>query len=292
MRFGSRLIVGALLLSAIMHWVVDPADVVTAFRSLDTGWWLLALLLMPVGVAVQWWKWRILVRTALPTIDDAQVTRSLWVGFSLGLVTPGRLGELGRGALWSGHRRQAVALAALDRTMSAAVTVTLGGFSLSLYQPTIAAALLLLAVPAGVFGIRRLAKWSALEVLRQLPSSAWRSNLVGAVAFNLLFIGQMALFLDASGNASMTAMLALPMMFALKTLLPISFLDLGVREGAAIAVLSLCGVPAAAAVQASLLLFCCNVLLPGLAGWLILARQPDTDTLSHPQQGVHIAHVR
>ena len=69
-------------------------------------------------------------------------------------------------------------------------------------------------------------------------------------------------------------------------------MDLGVREAAAIAVLGPVGVTAATAVQSSLLLFGMNVLLPGLAGLLVLARGTETSSLSNSNPRVEFAHVR
>jgi hypothetical protein len=75
-------------------------------------------------------------------------------------------------------------------------------------------------------------------------------------------------------------------------LLPISLMDLGVREGAAVAVLGAVGVAAATAVQAALMLFGLNVLVPGLAGLLVLSLGTRTTRLPNSTQRVEFAHVR
>ena len=117
-------------------------------------------------------------------------------------------------------------------------------------------------------------------------------NIVAAIVFNMLFFVQMFCLLRATGPLSVDAVIAIPIMFALKTLLPISLMDLGVREGAAIAVLGFVGVGAAPAVQASLMLFGLNVLAPGLAGLLVLFLNTRATHLPTSTQRVEFAHVR
>jgi len=61
-------------------------------------------------------------------------------------------------------------------------------------------------------------------------------------------------------------------MFLAKTILPISFSDLGIREGAAVYFFGKIDVSAAAALNASLLLFLFNIAVPAIAGLPILLK--------------------
>ena len=117
----------------------------------------------------------------------------------------------------------------------------------------------------------RLAVWRQRSALANVSRSAWLGNIVAAILFNMLFFIQMFCLLRATGPLNVEVVVAIPILFALKTLLPISLMDLGVREAAAAAVLGSVGVAAATAVQASLMLFGLNVLAPGLAGLLVLS---------------------
>ena len=64
----------------------------------------------------------------------------------------------------------------------------------------------------------------------------------------------------------MAIFVAVPAVFALNTLLPIAFLDLGIRVAAAVLVFSALNVAEEPALVASILVFALNVLLPALAG--------------------------
>jgi uncharacterized membrane protein YbhN (UPF0104 family) len=59
----------------------------------------------------------------------------------------------------------------------------------------------------------------------------------------------------------------------LTNLVPITPAGLGVREGTAVAILHTYGVQVATAVNATLLLFVINSLLPALLGWRYLGRR-------------------
>ena len=68
--------------------------------------------------------------------------------------------------------------------------------------------------------------------------------------------------------------LAIPAVFALKALLPVGFLDIGVREAAAVFVFTALHLEAQAAFVASVILFLTNVCLPAVLGGLwIIARK-------------------
>jgi len=294
--FLLRLSVATALLYVIVRWIAPPADLLAAAAAAEPRWLLLAAALTPIGLVLQWWKWRRLVRAGLPRIGERDILSSLFAGFGLGLLTPGRLGELGRGAGWSGDRFRAMMLAGADRLVSSLVTLV-AGVGCALYTVPAAwvvwAVLAVLAVGVSLrkfWGTARLA--SLLSALADVSRAAWVGNIVAAIVFNMLFFAQMLCLLRAAGPLSVDAVIAIPIMFALKTLLPISLMDLGVREGAAIAVLGSVGVGAATAVQASLMLFGLNVLAPGLAGLLVLFLNTRTTHLPTSTQRVEFAHVR
>ncbi|NNE70293.1 MAG: hypothetical protein HKN29_08000 [Rhodothermales bacterium] len=70
-----------------------------------------------------------------------------------------------------------------------------------------------------------------------------------------------------------------------KLLLPLlSFAELGIREGAAVLVFGALGISAEAALNASLLLYFLNVLLPSAVGSLVWLRQPRRLS-AHPESG-------
>ncbi len=280
-RTSIRIAVGVGLLAAVIGLTTSPRELLRTVAGLDLRLAGAALALLPVGLFLQWWKWRVLLRTAAPEVSAAAALRSLLAGFGLGLLTPGRLGELGRGLVLPGRRMAATQLALVDRLLSAGVTLLSGAMAAAAVIPGVRGGWILggaAAAAAGIAGggwllLRRM-RPRRLEVLRALPARDWVAGITCSVMFNLVFFVQFHLLLLAAGPLPSSVIWSVPAVFALKTLLPISFLDLGVRESAAVAVLGLAGVQPAVAVQASLLLCAVNVVVPGLAGLIVLGQGP------------------
>ena len=271
-----RIAAGIGLLAVLVGLTTSPQELLRTAAGLDLRFAAAALVLLPLALLIQWWKWRVLLRTAAPELSDADVLRSLLAGFGLGLITPGRLGEVGRGLVLPGRRMAATRLALCDRLLSACVTLLSGALCAAAVIPWAGEGWLLGAAAGaggaagcGWFMMRRRCR---PELPGRVPLRAWAANIAGAVTFNLVFFVQFHLLLLATGPLPPAVIWSVPVVFALKTLLPISFLDLGVRESAAVAVLGPAGVQAAAALQASLLLCAVNVVVPGLLGLAVLGR--------------------
>ena len=276
----TRIAAGFGLLAVLVGLTTSPQELLRTAAGLDLRFAGAALVLLPLGLWLQWWKWRLLLRTAAPEVSDGAALRSLLAGFGLGLVTPGRLGEIGRGLVLPGRRMAATQLTLFDRLASAGVTLLCGAICAAVVIPGVRGGWLLLAAVGAVgvaggawFLVRRLrSRRRLLAALNAVPLRAWIANIAAAAAFNLVFYVQFQLLLLAAAPLPSSVIWSVPVVFALKTLLPISFLDLGVRESAAVAVLGLAGVQAAVALQASLLLCAVNVVVPGLLGLIVLGR--------------------
>jgi uncharacterized membrane protein YbhN (UPF0104 family) len=74
------------------------------------------------------------------------------------------------------------------------------------------------------------------------------------------------------------------MMF-FKALIPISFGDLGIREASSVYFYSLVGIPQTTALNASLLLFVINILLPAVLGIIFMPRSPSRASKRERIQG-------
>jgi len=219
-----------------------------------------------------------------------QSLRSLFGGFALGLITPGRLGELGRCAFVRKEERAQVAvLTVFDRLLDFWALLTAMGASLFFLAPR----------PAAVFGV---AVWLALlPVVMGFPalvshlsklarnSRRFRGHfmeaggmpMVETPRFALMAVGAMwaelasfFFLLRAFFPTEFSTTLATYPYIVLAGDLPVSFSGVGVREGAAALLLSPYAVPTTAAVDASLLWFVFGMLLPAALGvcWLVAER--------------------
>lgn len=266
-----------LALLAVVLVRVCPGNLLRAVGQVEPSVLVLAGFLAGAGVAVQWAKWRDLTAAALPGTTSGQAFQTLLVGFGLGLVSPGRLGELGRGAFESGERRTVMAaLTAADRLCSAAVTVTVAWIALLTVAPGTGLAVGILVGGIGIggwWGRDRVSRWRPVRSIAELltpvarvPQGTWLRLGCWSVLFNAVFLTQFALLLGPLAAPWPRLAQAVPLVFGLKTLVPFSVLDLGVREAAAVLVFTRFGFDPAPALGAALWVFILNVLIPGAAG--------------------------
>jgi uncharacterized membrane protein YbhN (UPF0104 family) len=275
---------------AVMVWCVPFAGLRMAFRHMEIGSLFLAIFCFLFLLFLRAYKWHRLMAAAGKR-HLRQSLRSLLGGFALGLITPGRLGELGRCVFVREDERAQVALLTLfDRLLDFWALLTLMGVSL----------FLLTSPPAAIFGV---AVWLAsLPVVMGFPamvshlsqlarrSSHFRGHFLESAAqmpllstprFAVLAVGAMGVelasfffLLRAFSPTEFATALATYPYIVLAGDLPVSFSGVGVREGAAAMLLSPYAVPSGAAVGASLVWFVFAVLLPAALGafWLVAER--------------------
>jgi len=220
----------------------------------------------------------------------------------MGLITPGRIGELGRG-LYLRHvdKWQVTGLTLIDKISNNLVIFFAGTlafyylfkypFNLSIY---ILAPFTVIIILVWYILIRLAAdpqmiyhKLLALKVrfkrLQQFASfmdalKNLHSHHIGIIfGYSILFYGliltQFLLLVEAFAPQPILPTLAalIAAMFS-QTLLPISFGDLGIREGAAVYFLHQVGVVKVFAFDAALMLFAINILLPSIIGIFLIPR--------------------
>ena len=248
-------------------WYLNPDELLAAAGQVGRDKVLICGAIALVGIGVQWIKWQLLLRPQIPEANGRDALYSLLGGAALGLVTPSRLGELGRGVFLGRRRTKAALLTAVDKLSSATVTLGLGAVAAWILWPQLRGFLLLLGCILGA-----LLYWGWCRRRASGPV-AWGPIAGLSFLFNGVFMAQFLYLVSAGVAADSAVVLAVPVVFALKTLLPLGFLDLGVREAAAVLVFSSLGLEPQPAFVASLLLFACNVCLPaGLGGLWIASR--------------------
>jgi len=221
-------------------------------------------------------------------------------GYSLGLLTPGSLGEMGRGLFFADRDRIAITgLNVLDKLSSQIVLMTLGwsaimammadGTLLGEFNATailIPGTLVLLVLWWIVLNPPRLRRWIhtyatkkgtasrlhsiayALEGLKRSDSMVMMGiSLIWAFVIYFQYHVLIAIFTDLSIKSSVLSASATQFT---KTFVPSTFGELGVREGIAIFFYRHFGVPADAVFNGSLLIFFFNFLIPSLTGLYFL----------------------
>lgn len=288
----------AIILVTMLIFRTEPKEIYFALLNADMLLILCALALLPLNIFFQYSRWRILVRLANPQSSSSEIFSSLLCGITLGFITPGRVGEFGRSFFiptvqWP----RLMGLTMLDKLFAMMVLFALGlaGIAPFLHQnvpsiiwlPLMLSGLgfltlffILLWSPQFVSSLllRRQSLWKKHPKWRQMVSSLELLNtstatMVAIIAFAQVITYSFQFYLLVSAFTSVSifyCMAAIAAIMWVKTMLPISLGDLGVRESAAIFFLGQIGVPEAAAFDASMLLFAMNVLLPAIIGSILL----------------------
>lgn len=281
---------------------VDPSDLLSALRTADWPWVGLAVLLLPVNLALDGWVWKRLLDTVLDRVPVQALAGALLSGIALGFWTPARLGEYaGRALFLPDGDRWTLSLTVFAQRMVdmgvgvvGGLAVLLGAFYVGLVplSPTwIATAAvggvtgavlaLFVAAPSLVHRIaQRLAPGGSrltdrTAFFEHLSARQGGAVLVGTVARYVVFTGQLACLGAAFAPSADGALLwvAASLTFYVKYLVPsLTVLDLGIREGGAALFFQLLGLGAAAGVSAALLLFAVNILVPAMLGAPLVAK--------------------
>jgi uncharacterized membrane protein YbhN (UPF0104 family) len=261
---------------------VSPEKAIEAFRGCDFQWVLVALLLMLVFIASRIYKWYLLVRQFKSNINVSKLIWGYLWGMALGMVTPGRVGEIYR-----------VKASELPNRL-------IGLFVLEKFVEIFS--LFILCIPA-ILAFELLPFWSTVLLVMVCIAIAvfWRSIALRAMSFKRLFpnnskMQSLVSLQDVFGNLSLSGTffftLVCQMLFLfqafliiigmgqhpdlscassfpvvlLGNLLPISVGGVGIREAIAIAVLKPQGLPEAVILNSFFLVSMLDLALPCIIG--------------------------
>lgn len=302
LRTAVRIIVSAVVLSfviSLVHW----QNVIAAYRTADGTYILFGSVLLLANLGIRTLKWRTMLHCVKESPTIWESFGSVMLGISLGSFTPGEIGEFAGRALHitDAQRSHLVGLALLDKAQIFLVTSVAGIFGLVIMTITtsmiswILSAALLFLLFTLLLRMEYLADvghyinssffkrpWltRVLEGFTLLKPQQVRVTSLYTVLFHGIIVIQMFSLLSAFGNITLyQAFIGTSAMLFVKSLLPISLGDLGIREASSIFFFSEFGISQAAALNASLLLFVINVFIPSAVGTSFL-RVQKLSTLS------------
>lgn len=294
LRRIASLVVGCAALVAVVL-AVDLSRLAEATAGADALLVAIAIVLAAVNLLAQYLKWELVLHSADARVPASAVLRSLLAGMAAGMATPGRVGEFAGRASGLGHLGAAriVSLTAVDKLFSLGSALCIGAAgsffvlvhlgSLPPVLATVAAGaaiclMLVLPLPSvPQLRVRRPALLARLlkdaaDPLRSLTRPRRYALLARTVFFHAVYIAQLVVLLHAFGYAgvlpAVTAGAALLLVkTALSSLVPAG---LGIREASTVGVCLAMGIPAAAALNAALVILVVNVLAPAAAGGVLL----------------------
>ncbi len=268
-----------------------------AVYQAQAEWIIAAALLLIPNIFCQFKRWQLITRQLHPDTSNPVVARSLFAGITLGFITPGRIGDLGRTifipqANWLGL----VGLMLVEKWYSLLIIYWFGllgiipilstAFKLELWIPAVLTGLIMILAGISLvlhpgflnYILKRFDKARKRKRLHQVfaginaltPKLSLQLLLYTLIQV-LVYFGQFYLLVRAfTPLPLLRGLAAVAAIMWSKTLLPISLGDLGVRESAAVYFLGKLHTPAAVAFDSALLLFAINILLPAIIGFVVL----------------------
>lgn len=295
-----KIVVGILLLFILYKKINQSESVFAVLGDVKPFYVLFSSLLLIPHVFIAFLKWRYLLRTRFADISTGEIFGSLLFGITLGMVTPGNLGELGRGLFFQKRNKMIITgLTVLDKLTNMLVIATLGFLSICfiiLRQPGWQTEGVFVTAFAGAAGL--VAVWVSLF------KSNWIKGMITKISLRYPKNSKLQAFMDVFVHIKQKdvfAILGLTLIWFMiitfqyhilisgftrvdliqsfqgvtaaiftKMLLPISFGGLGIREGVTVFYFSFFNISRAAVFNASLIIFFINFMVPAIAGFYYL----------------------
>ncbi|HEY6952182.1 MAG TPA: lysylphosphatidylglycerol synthase transmembrane domain-containing protein [Bacteroidota bacterium] len=295
LMFVGRILVAAGVLYMVLQ-MVSVEKVVVALRTASLPYIVAGASLLVANIGTRVMKWRSMLRIVRDESTWWESFTSVLLGITLGSFTPGQLGELGGRSMRVNHSKSShvVGLTLVDRTQVFLVLAMTGALSypffltnnvpLALFAGTGCAALCVYLY-FRIDLIKRFADKINLKILRHewidgiiesftfIGRDHFLSTLLYSLGFYVVILLQMYFLLNAFVAVSLwRVFLGFSAMMFFKSLVNISISDIGIREASTVYFFSLLGVPDAAALSASVLMFAINIIIPSLFGILFLPK--------------------
>ncbi len=267
---------------------------------------LLAVLLMALNVYLQFVKWEIISNQYLNIFTTKEILLSMFYGFTAGLITPFRVGEyFGRYIVFSKSKFVDVTIATLlDKIFNLLAILFFGLIALLIFLNyhniieleialaylialIVIAVLIKLSISPGGWLSNFVSKrfenhksaielFSNIKKIFRLNKSSKNLIIILSASHYVIYLIQFTLLLSSLTHEMYIVEYVWfgSLVIFLKTIIPpISFGELGIREGAAVYFSAYFNVQAVEAFNTAILIFIINMLLPALAGLLLILKR-------------------
>ncbi|MFC1492524.1 lysylphosphatidylglycerol synthase transmembrane domain-containing protein [candidate division KSB1 bacterium] len=284
---------------------IDMDRIIDTFGQADIRFLLLSFILLIPNIFLQWYKWHYLIKIPLKTVARMITLRTFLISMYFGLLTPGKLGEYGRAFLLPYNPKSALlGFTVLDKAYNYIVIFISGIiavyyiFSGYLDEHRIVNSVFAVFVALVAFLIiycvinpgKVYLKLKTLNdnyfnkeyisnfifCLDRVTLSMNLKMLLLSGLFVFIYIMQFYFLVLAFGSVEfLPGFESLNLVIFINTFIPLFFGNLGLREGAAVYLLSRFGVESGAAFNAGLILFIINLLIPAVIGYIVFLKQKN-----------------
>ncbi|MBL7086282.1 MAG: flippase-like domain-containing protein [Candidatus Cloacimonetes bacterium] len=272
MKFNKKLIlktIFTILFLIFLFYFVKPNQIIQALKQAKFFWILLAFLLLPLNLFIQFLRWKFLVVLSNENVPNSEIIKSILYSFSYSIFTPARLGEIGRAFhIQNSKKDELVILAFVEKFFAFGSLLLFGFLSLGIFKTYLFFIIVILIIFILVES-KMIVKFIPFiqrykRVIRRVKISKIFSI---SIIFVFIYIFQFFLVLNAFHIVQFFKsffMISIVMFF---NSLPITLSGLGIRELLSVYFFKDLGISPASAASASLIIFFINILIPTFVGF-------------------------
>ncbi|MBN2105102.1 flippase-like domain-containing protein [bacterium] len=295
-----------ILAIVVLLWVVHKVHyktIINTFQNPQSPRFIVfASMILILNIGLQWYRWYYLLRLIKPDITFKESMVSLFGGLTVGMVTPGRIGEFGRALFLSNiDHVKTLSLIFIDKFYASVIIIVFGIWGLvsfmffqlrlNIFLMALLIGFGILATGIGIFllihpkHVRSFFYHVSLLLpfrdklkefingLDQFHPKNAKPFIFLSLTLYFIYIFQFSLLALAFEKISLNALItSTTSTMVTKIILPFSIGDLGIREGAAIYFFKNFGIQKVTAFNSAFLLFLINVMIPAIIGLIFIPR--------------------
>lgn len=306
-NFGKRnILIFKLIISitiiAVIFFDIDPDELKFIFNNSNKNYMIGALLLLPINILLQFIKWKYLIsRVSDSKTSSKLILTSVFLGISFGFITPGKVGELGKlFIIRNVDKLKLLSMSIIEKIYDVFPVLVFGVISIpflphlfftdsALMQFNL---LIITLVVSGILIFILLHPTLIKIIVSYVKNTFFKASLrfekfndgiqgfskgnartlsIFSLLLFFIYTSQFVLLIFAFGEIDIhLAYVGVWSAMLIKTFLPISLGDIGVREGTAAYIFALLNFPKEAAISAGFMLFVINILIPASVGVFLI----------------------
>jgi len=265
-----KIIISSLFLIFLFYFV-KPNQILQALGQANLSWVLLALLLLPINLSLQFLRWKSLVVIGNKNVPNSEILKSIFYSFSYSIFTPARLGEIGRAFHISNSKKgDLIALAFYEKIFAFCSLLLFVLLSLVFFKSHFYIfGLFILALI--IVELKKIVK--LIPYFRKYEQIIQKVNTlkISLISVTLVFvyIFQFYLILNAFKNVPFFHSIFMISLVIFFNSLPITLSGLGIRELLSVYFFKVLEVSPGSAASAAFLIFCINILIPTFIGFVL-----------------------
>jgi len=261
---------------------------------------------MVINVLLQFLKWKVVCNSLLNISDNKKILKSLFYGFSAGIITPVRVGEyLGRKLALEEVGLLKVTISTIVEKFASLFIVLIVGSIATIYfiylyynffysiPVLLFVSIILIIFTLFIFGYKPTSSFFQklanriniikqleieLEYARKMNRNDFRLLMLYSLLFYFVIIMQyalLALAFEQEGNVLLFLIAGIIVLFIKSIFSFLSFADLGIRESTSVFLVGKMGYSNAVGFNSAIFLFLFNLVIPSLIGMFLLLKRSD-----------------